>query len=251
VDKSTKLETILDRIHLVNTRFEIIKRDEEIKFLKKQLKLEKDGKAEEIKELRKKHRANLKQIDDDKDFINTVNVGGEFLSPDKQERVRDVAKRKWKDGKESKSFLSDEEVYNLSISRGTLTAEDRKIINDHTVHTINMLEKLPWPKKLKNVPLYAGAHHEKPDGTGYPKGLADKELPIQPRIVALADVFEALTAKDRPYKDGKTVSDTLRIMGFMKNDSHIDPFLFELFLKERVWEPYSKEYLDDYQLDVE
>ncbi|MDP6533408.1 MAG: HD domain-containing phosphohydrolase [Candidatus Marinimicrobia bacterium] len=251
VDKSTKLETILDRVHLVNTRFEIIKRDEEIKFLKKQLKVAKEGKTDEVKELRKKHRANLKQIDDDKDFINTVNVGGEFLSPDKQERVRDVAKRKWKDGKELKPFLSDEEVYNLSISRGTLTAEDRKIINDHTVHTINMLEKLPWPNKLKNVPLYAGAHHEKPDGTGYPKGLSGQELPIQPRIVALADVFEALTAKDRPYKDGKTVSDTLRIMGFMKNDSHIDPFLFELFLKERVWEPYSKEYLDDYQLDVE
>jgi HD-GYP domain-containing protein (c-di-GMP phosphodiesterase class II) len=114
-----------------------------------------------------------------------------------------------------------------------------------------MLEKLPWPKKLKNVPLYAGAHHEKPDGTGYPKGLSDAELPIQPRIVALADVFEALTAKDRPYKDGKTVSDTLRIMGFMKNDSHIDPFLYDLFIGERIWEPYSKEYLDEYQLDVD
>ena len=251
VDKSTKLETILDRIHLVNTRFEIIKRDEEIKFLKRQMKLEKAGKSDEIKELRKKHRANLKQIDEDKEFINTVNIGGEFMSPDKKERVEIVAKRTWKDGTENKKFLSDEEVYNLSISRGTLTAEDRKIINDHTVHTINMLEKLPWPNKLKNVPLYAGAHHEKPDGTGYPKGLSDKELPIQPRIVALADVFEALTAKDRPYKDGKTVSDTLRIMGFMKNDSHIDPFLYDLFIGERIWEPYSKEYLDEYQLDVD
>lgn len=250
VDKSTKLETIMDRIHLVNTRFEIIKRDEEIKFLKKQLKLEREGKTEEIKELRRKHRAALKQISDDRDFLNTVNVGGEWLSPDKQDRIRKVAKRKWKNGKETNPFLSDEEVYNLSISRGTLTAEDRKIINDHTVHTINMLGKLPWPKKLKNVPLYAGAHHEKLDGTGYPKGLTEPELPIQPRIVALADVFEALTAKDRPYKDGKTVSDTLRIMGFMRNDSHLDPFLYELFVEEKVWEPYSREYLDDYQLDV-
>lgn len=250
VDKSTKLETIMDRIHLVNTRFEIIKRDEEIKFLKKRLKLEQEGKNGEIKELRKKYRTTLKQINDNQEFLNTVNVGGEWLSPDKQERIQKVAKRKWKDGKETKPFLLDEEVYNLSISRGTLTAEDRKIINDHTVHTINMLEKLPWPKKLRNVPLYAGAHHEKLDGTGYPKGLTEPELPIQPRIVALADVFEALTAKDRPYKDGKTVSDTLRIMGFMRNDSHLDPFLYDLFVEEKVWEPYSKEYLDDYQLDV-
>ena len=204
VDKSTKLETILDRIHLVNTRFEIIRRDEEIKFLKKQLKLEQAGKTDEMKELRKLYRSNLKQIADDQDFINSVNIGGEYLSPEKAKRIKSIAKRKWKDGKERKPIISDDEVYNLSISRGTLTAEDRQIINDHTIHTINMLEKLPWPKKLSNVPGWAAAHHEKLDGTGYPQGLTAEDLPIQPRIVAIADVFEALTASDRPYKKGKT-----------------------------------------------
>ena len=145
--------------------------------------------------------------------------------------------------------LAGDEVYNLSLSRGTLTPEERTIINNHTIVTINMLERLPWPKKLKNVPQYAGAHHEKLDGTGYPKGLNFKELPVQPRIVAIADIFEALTAKDRPYKKGKTLSETIRIMSFMRNDYHIDPDLFDIFMQEKVYDEYAKDYLPPEQID--
>ncbi|MFQ6616386.1 MAG: GAF and HD-GYP domain-containing protein [Fidelibacterota bacterium] len=249
VDKSTKLETIYDRIHDLETRIEILKRDEEIRYLKKRHRLLNDGKNGEVPKLRKRFKERLAQLDDDLEFLTNVNVGGEFLSGEKKERIQKIAGYRWKVKGESRPFLTDEEVYNLSISRGTLNAEERKIINDHTVVTLDMLEKLPWPKGLKNVPLYAGAHHEKLDGTGYPKGLNAEELPIQPRIVAIADVFEALTAKDRPYKKGKTLSETIRIMGFMRNDYHIDPDLFDIFVNEKIYEQYAKEYLPAEQID--
>ncbi|MFQ6676517.1 MAG: HD domain-containing phosphohydrolase [Fidelibacterota bacterium] len=249
VDKSTKLETIYDRIHDVETRIEILKRDEEIRYLKKRERLLKEGKTAEIRKLRKRFRERVARLEDDLEFLRTVNMGGEFLSREKKDRIRKIAGYRWRANGEARQFLTDDEVYNLSISRGTLTPEERKIINDHTVVTLDMLEKLPWPKGLKNVPLYAGAHHEKLDGTGYPKGLNAQEIPIQPRIVAIADVFEALTAKDRPYKKGKTLSETIRIMTFMRNDYHIDPDLFDIFLKEKVYETYAKEYLPKEQID--
>lgn len=249
VDKSTKLETLYDRIFNVNQRFEILKRDEEIRYLKKRLKLERGGKPDEGRKLKRQFNQRIDQLNDDRKFLQKVNIGGEFMSEDKKDRVKKIASYKWKSNSETKNFLPDEEVYNLSISRGTLTPEERKIINDHTVVTIDMLEKLPWPKNLKHVPLYAAAHHEKPDGTGYPRGLSAKELPIQPRIMAIADIFEALTARDRPYKKGRTLSETIKIMTFMRNDYEIDPDLFDIFLKEKVYEEYALKYLPPDKID--
>ena len=231
VDKATKLETIYDRVHTVSTRFEVLKRDQEIKFLKRQLKVEKDSSLSELetknalKDIRKKYREKITQMDDDLDFVKTTNVGGEFMSGDKKDRVKKIAKYRWKDNGESKNFLSDDEVKNLCIAKGTLTAEERKIINDHIVHTIDMLQQLPYPNHLKNVPEFAGGHHEKLDGTGYPMGLTKDEMSIQAKAMAIADVFEALTARDRPYKEGKALSMAMRIMGFMKNDAHVDTIL--------------------------
>ncbi|MCH7731823.1 MAG: GAF domain-containing protein [Candidatus Marinimicrobia bacterium] len=249
VDKSTKLESLNDRIDMVIARFEVLKRDAEIRFIKKRMKLENEGKGDEIKELKKQYEEELTKLDEDSKFIEKCNFGGEFLSQEKKERIKEIANYKWQLEGETRNFLSDDEVYNLSLSKGTLNPEERKIINDHTVVTIDMLKKLPWPKKLKRVPEFAAAHHEKLDGTGYPKGLNHTELPIQPRIVAIADIFEALTASDRPYKKGKTVSQSLRIMGFMRNDYHIDSDIFDLFVKEKIYEQYAKEYLPPEQLD--
>lgn len=249
VDKSTKLETIYDRIHGVTSRFEILKRDEEIRLLKEKQRLEREGKSDEIPEVEKQFKERLSQLDDDRDFLETVNIGGEFLSPEKEERIETIAAYKWQHNGETRNFLTDEEVGNLSISRGTLTPEERKIINDHMVVTIDMLDKLPWPKDLKNVPLYAAAHHEKLDGTGYPKGMNHKELPVQPRIMTIADIFEALTAKDRPYKKGRTLSQSIKIMTFMRNDHEIDPDIFDIFLKEKVYEEYAQQYLPPEQVD--
>lgn len=255
VDKATKLETIYDRIHTVATRFEILKRDEEIRFIKKRLKLESDSslnemeKKETLKKLRKGYRSRIQQLDDDLEFLKSVNIGGEFMSPDKKERVRKIAKYHWKENDKVRDFLSKDEVYNLCIVRGTLTPEERQVINDHIVVTIKMLEQLPYPKHLRNVPEYAGGHHEKLDGTGYPKGLNRDEMSIQARMMVIADIFEALTASDRPYKKGKNLSQAMRIMGFMKADTHIDADLFDIFVREKIYDKYAQKYLPPEQVD--
>ena len=127
--------------------------------------------------------------------------------------------------------------------------EEREIINDHIVITIEMLEQLPYPKQLKNVPEFAGGHHEKMDGTGYPKGLKEDQMSPQAKIMAIADIYEALTAPDRPYKDGKKISDAMRIMGFMKNDYHIDEDLFEIFVKTGVFKKYADKFVAKNQID--
>ena len=255
VDKSTKLETIYDRIHTVTTRFEVIKRDEEIKFLKKQLTIQNNNsfsdieKKESIKKARALYLKKIKQLEKDKTFIEESNFGGEFMSQDRKDKVNKIASYHYKDNGSTKPFLSDNEVYNLCISRGTLTPEERKVINDHIVVTIEMLEQLPYPKHLRNVPEFAGGHHEKLDGTGYPKGLNHAEMSVQAKIMAIADIFEALTARDRPYKKGKTLSQAMRILGFMKNDAHIDAELFDVFVQEKIYLKYAEGFLDPEQID--
>ena len=255
VDKSTKLETIYDRVHEVETRFCVIKRDAEITRLKKELKVERneslslEEKSDKIKALQREYRKTVRILKSDLEFIKESNVGGEFMSGDKKDHVHQIANYRWKPNGKMENFLSEDEIYNLTIPRGTLTPEERKVINDHIVVTINMLEELPYPKHLKNVPEFAGGHHEKLDGTGYPKGLIKDEMTVQARIMAIADIFEALTARDRPYKKGKTLSQAMRILGFMKNDAHIDVDLFEIFVKEKIYLKYAEEYLDPEQID--
>jgi hypothetical protein len=141
------------------------------------------------------------------------------------------------------------EVYNLSISRGTLTSEDRFKINEHMISTIRMLERLPFPDELKNVPRYASTHHETMKGSGYPRKLPGEQLSVPERILAVADVFEALTASDRPYKKAKPVSVAVNILHKMVTDNHIDRDCFELFLKEGVYLQYAREFLGADQVD--
>jgi HD-GYP domain-containing protein (c-di-GMP phosphodiesterase class II) len=141
------------------------------------------------------------------------------------------------------------EVYNLSISRGTLTDEDRFKINEHMISTIKMLESLPFPPELKNVPRYASTHHETMKGSGYPRRLPGSELSVPERLLAVADVFEALTASDRPYKKAKPVSVAIDILHKMVLDNHIDRDCFELFIKDKVYEEYALRYLPPEQLD--
>ena len=243
VDKSTKLETIFDRIELIRTRMEILKRDAEIAFLKRQLNGNVPGNFDQM------YYDQIKEIDENMQFLESCNIGGEFMLPEKQERVKNIAKQQIYLGGEKLPFLSREEVKNLNIPKGTLLAEEREIINDHIVITIEMLEQLPYPKQLKNVPEFAGGHHEKLDGTGYPKGLKGNEMSTQAKIMAIADIYEALTAADRPYKDGKKLSQAMRIMGYMKNDYHIDEELFEIFVKSGVYKKYADKYISDTQID--
>jgi len=141
------------------------------------------------------------------------------------------------------------EIYNLCIERGTLTAEERFKINDHIVQTIIMLDQLPFPDNLAKVPEYAGGHHEKIDGTGYPKKLTGEQMSIPAKIMAVADIFEALTAADRPYKPAKKLSESIRIMSFMKKDKHIDDEIFALFLRSGIYKTYAEQFLKPEQLD--
>jgi HD-GYP domain-containing protein (c-di-GMP phosphodiesterase class II) len=141
-------------------------------------------------------------------------------------------------------------VQNLTIRAGTLTDEERKVINHHIVATIRMLEALPWPKHLANVPEYAGGHHERMDGKGYPKGLTREQMSVQARCMGIADIFEALTAKDRPYKKGKTLSESLEILGRMSQSGHIDPDLFRIFVGKQVYRRYAERFLDHEQIDT-
>jgi len=238
VDKATKLETIFDRIHLIDTRFEILKRDAELAWLKKQL----DD---------KQYRDRLRQLDEDRRFLHMCNVGGERMSDDNVEQVKRIARYRWRDlsGHEA-DFLTEEEVRNLTIRAGTLTEDERKVINHHIVATIKMLEALPWPKHLTNVPEYAGGHHERMDGKGYPRGLTREQMSVQARCMGIADIFEALTAKDRPYKKGKTLSESLEILGRMKLNDHVDPDLFDIFVRRKVYRRYAEMFLDPEQIDT-
>ena len=126
---------------------------------------------------------------------------------------------------------------------------ERDTINYHIVATIKMLEQLPWPKHLKNVPEYAGGHHERMDGKGYPKGLRRDQMSVQARVMGIADIFEALTAKDRPYKKGKTLSESLEILGKMRLGGHVDPDLFDVFVRKKVYQRYAELFLDKEQID--
>jgi HD-GYP domain-containing protein (c-di-GMP phosphodiesterase class II) len=238
VDKATKLETIFDRIQLVDTRFEVLKRDLEIARLR--------GELDE-----KQFRDRSRQLEEDRRFLHANNIGGERMKDEDIEHVRRIARYRWRDvsGHEA-DFLTAEEVKNLTIRAGTLTEDERKIINHHIVATIKMLEALPWPKHLTNVPEYAGGHHERMDGKGYPKGLTREQMSVQARCMGIADIFEALTAKDRPYKKGKTLSESLEILGRMKMNQHIDPDLFDVFVRRKVYLRYAEKFLDPEQIDV-
>ncbi|WP_077036096.1 HD domain-containing phosphohydrolase [Pelomonas sp. KK5] len=296
VDKATKLQTIHDRIHEVRMRFEVLKRDSLLQRYEQELG------AEEVERLRQDLAPLHAQLDEEFAFVAGCNEGGEYLSPEKIGRLREIGGRSWTrtlddrlgvshDERRRKDaagppaalpaqerLLADKpeqvferppsellpegfsvqqpehlynrgELYNLSISRGTLTTEERYKINDHIVQTIRMLEELPFPRHLKRVPEIAGGHHEKMDGSGYPKGLTRDTMSAEARMMAIADVFEALTADDRPYKKGKTLSEAMQIMGRMRDGDHIDPELFELFLRSGVWLRYARRFMRQEQID--
>jgi HD-GYP domain-containing protein (c-di-GMP phosphodiesterase class II) len=300
VDKSTKLETLYDRIHEIRTRFELLWRDAEIEYLR----VRAHGLPEDP-EARHRLEDRWDEIRDDWAFIAECNQGEIFMIQERLDRVDKIASQTWERHLDDRLGLSHEElerknnapaanlpateylladkiehlierpgegpifgdnphgfdmdvpeylynqgeIYNLCIQRGTLTTEERFKINDHIIQTINMLGRLPFPRELKRVKDWAGNHHEKLDGTGYPRRLGEADLSIPERIMALADVFEALTATDRPYMRPKTMSVALKIMATMRDSGHLCPDLFGLFLDSEIWRDYGEEYLQSEQLD--
>jgi HD-GYP domain-containing protein (c-di-GMP phosphodiesterase class II) len=248
VEKSTKLEMIYDRIHTIDCRYEVLKRDAEIRVLKQKLLMKQDH--EKMEELDRGLFNELTQLDQDRDFLRKANIGGERMQNADIERVKEIAKTLWRgpDG-ETTQFLDQEEVENLTIIAGTLNAKERSIINNHIVLTIRMLESLPWPRHLVNVPEYAGGHHERMDGKGYPRGLRGDQMSVQARLMAIADIFEALTSRDRPYKVGKTLTESLEILGKFSLGGHVDPDIFDIFVRSKVYFEYALRFMDAAQID--
>jgi len=299
VDKATKLETIYNRIHEIRMRFEVLKRDAAIACLEGII-----AGTESAAILQQRRDETLAKLDADFAFVAECNVGGEFMAPERIERLDAIARMNWtrtlddtlglsieemrrrKDTEPefpvTEPLLADKdwhivphdvpvdlaryeaegikikpaenrynlgEVYNLSIGRGTLTNEDRFKINEHIVQTIFMLKALPFPNNLSRVAEWAGGHHEMMNGKGYPKGLTGEEMPLPSRMMVIADIFEALTASDRPYKKTKTLSEAFKIMSFMVKDQHIDPDLWQLFLRSGIWKDYAEKYLRPDQVD--
>jgi HD-GYP domain-containing protein (c-di-GMP phosphodiesterase class II) len=251
VDKATKLETIFDRIHLLETRFEILKRDAEISMLKQKVAALEAGQNPKNELLDVLFQQRLSLIAEHFEFIKECNKGSEFTSPEKIQRLNDLQQITWKLNGEEFPLLSGNELHNLSIPYGTLTDGERTTINNHINVTISMLSAIKWPKHLQNVTKYAGGHHERMDGKGYPNGLTREEMPIPARAMAVADVFEALTASDRPYKQGKKLSEALAILDKMSKTGHIDPDIYAAFISHKVYKVYADKFLNPEQIDVE
>ncbi len=244
MDKATKLETIYDRIHLVVARLEILKREARIRYL--------EAIAEEganKKALSARYDEEIDGYNNDIQFLQTTNMGGEFMEDEKIERLKTLAERSLIIDGKPQPLLTTDEVYNLSTRRGTITAEERQIMNDHMVHTVNMLESMPWPKHLQRVPEYATGHHEKMDGTGYPRGVLGGTMSVPARMMCIADIFEALTANDRPYKKAKTLSEAMGIIGQFKKNNHLDPHIVDFFVTSKTYRKFAEMFLPPEQID--
>ena len=278
VDKATKLETIDNRIHEIRNRFEILRRDAHIEYLKKRL-----ANVAPQETLQAEFVNKIRELEKEFDFVAKCNIGDTPLSDKDVARLQQISQIQFiryfsrmkglswaeRDAVKDVELFSNPsyenliqnrddqinapfnrgELYNLTIRSGTINKKEREKINEHIVVTIDMLKALPFPKELSNVVEYAGAHHERIDGHGYPNGLTGEQMSIPAKIMAIADIFEALTANDRPYKEPKKLSTVLSIMQHMKNSGHIDPDLYEVFIKSKVYEEYASQYISPEQID--
>ena len=245
LDKASKLHTLHDRIELVAARFAGLRHELQAGYWRQAA-----GAGGERPAAQQQLQRQLEELDEDLEFLRRVNLGAEFLPDGDKQRIRAIAQRQWTDASgRQQSLLTPDEVYNLLIERGTLNAQEREIINNHIVVTNQMLAALPFPRKLRRVPEYAGNHHERIDGKGFPNGLTGEQMSIPARIMAIADIFEALTAADRPYKKPLKVSRALAILRQMRDEQHIDPDLYHVFITKRVWESYARTALSAEQLD--
>lgn len=235
MDKRTKLETIFDRIQIISLRFLAYKKDIEIAYLNHKIS-------------QKEYEQALKECQEDEEFISTINIGSEFMSDDKIERLEKIAAKQIQTPQGLQALISQNEKENLSIKKGTLTNQEREIINNHATVSLKMLNALPFPKKLSRVAKIAGAHHEKLNGKGYPLGLSAKDLDLESRMLALADIFEALSASDRPYKEGKTLSEIKKIIDFMVKDGDLDADLIGFFYEKGIDRQYAQKELKPKQL---
>ena len=252
VDKATKLHAFIDRIEFIETRFELIAATIENDFLKRKLQLTNAGECDSdaITQLDREKAQQLELLTNDFDFLRGVNHGNEFLTDEKFHQLNKIAAKTYQYNGSQRSYLNTDELKNLSIRKGTLTQEEREIIEDHAEVTFKMLNELPFPKIYEMVPEYAAGHHEKLDGSGYPRKLKEEQLPLQSRIMAVADIFEALTAKDRPYKKPMKFTQAIKILSLLKEERHIDPNLHDLVVNSDLLKQYARAHMNPDQIDI-
>ena len=236
VDKSKKLETIFDRLELIETRMEVIKKALHVAFLEEKITSKTRSEA-------------LATLDEYLTIIKVSNKGAEFMGDDKVAIIQKIVREPYIIDGVSYPILSENEAYNLSVQRGTLTTEEREIINHHAKISVDILNKLPFPKKYKEIPQISGNHHEKINGKGYPQGLKGDEISFEARILAVADIFEALTASDRPYKEANPLSFAMKILYFMAKDDDLDRQMVKFFYDSGLYLQYAHELLPKSSID--
>ncbi len=252
VNKASKLETIFDRVNLVETRFALIASEIVNAHLETKLKLLQKNQVD-LRKLKVADRAlseNLKILIEELEFIKGCNSADQPMTEERLSRLHDIGKKEYTFQKTKQPYLTEDEIKNLSIRYGNLTDEERKVVENHATMTLKILTQLSFPIKLEKVPEFAGGHHEKLDGSGYPLGLAEKELPLQTRILAIVDIFEALTARDRPYREPMKLSEVIKIIRFMKENQKIDPDLFDLLVGSGAYFEYATKEMDPKQIDL-
>jgi hypothetical protein len=197
------------------------------------------------------------EIDEYVSFLKIANKGSEFMNDEFLLKLQEIAMKSLTIDGKIINLLTENELYNLSIRRGTLTSEERTVINNHVVVSYNMLNKLSFPKKLKRVPVIAGSHHKtiktNEDGRHFGYGaesIMNLPMSLEDRILAVADVFEAVTASDRPYKDPNSLNHSLQILASMAKNDELDYSIVKFFIDNKIYEEYSLNNLKKEQLDT-
>lgn len=240
-NKSTKLETVFDRIELIRTRFKLV-----------EMAIRKDVQRCIYKRDHHNRRileSMVQNLKADLKFLERINTGHVWMSDRELSHLKEIFSFRYTTHGETFFLLTNNEYENLRIRIRTLHPSEIQIMRDHAKVTNDMLNRLTFPKKFRNVPVYAAAHHEKLNGKGYPLGLKGDEMPLQARIIALADFFEALTSADRPYKKGNKLSESLRIIAVTVRMGETDPDLFDLFLDTGLFRHFARDYVAPSQID--
>lgn len=242
VEKAKKLQTIFDRIQYVRLRMVYISQKIILEGQETKITILQNGAdPKELQALEQKTQSQLEELKDIKEFINKCNEPGEFLDDEILERLKEISKKTYIDDEgQEQPFLTDDELVNLSIRRGSITEKERGKMQDHAAVTLRMLKQIPFTKKLKNIPDFAGAHHEFINGKGYPLGLKGDEIPFEGKLMAVTDIAEALTASDRPYKKAMPLETVHRILGSMAEKGELDPGLVELFIEKNIYKLYQE-----------
>ena len=244
VEKAKKLQTIFDRIHYIRLRMDYIIQKVKLEGQQKKIELlERKADLAEIKKVELKSEKQIQEMEDIRLFINKCNEPGEFLEDETLDKLKEISLRTYLDNEgQQQPFITEDELLNLSIRRGSITDAERKKMQDHAAVTLKMLKQIPFTKKLKNIPSFAGAHHEFINGKGYPLGLKGDEIPFEGKLMAVTDIAEALTASDRPYKKAMPLETVYRILRSMAKNGELDNDMVELFINEEIYKTYLEKH---------